>query len=282
MFSSGYTRPMPLAEISNHSLYYELHDAIDPDSTQPPLLLVMGIGGRCAGWLPLQVPTLRERRSVVIYDHRGVGESGDPDKPFTTDDLARDLLELLDALGIGQVDALGFFLGAMTLQKAALSAPARFRKLVFVGSWARPDARRRLLLSEWASLARANTPAASMTRQRLIWTFSEEALEQSDVIEPAIARLDDGQTPLTGETFARQCDACLSHDTLDSLAALDHATLVLGGRRDLLTPPKFSRQIADAMPNARDVSLSYSGHAVMAERPKRFNEIVLHFLDETD
>ena len=90
---------MPLAEISDHALYYELHDAIEPDSKCPPLLLVMGLGGRCAGWLPLQVPTLRERRRVLIYDHRGVGESGDPDKPFTTDDLARDLLELLEVLG---------------------------------------------------------------------------------------------------------------------------------------------------------------------------------------
>jgi 3-oxoadipate enol-lactonase len=282
MIPGGYNRVMPLADISGRPIYYELHDPVDPDPTLPPLVLVMSMGGRCAGWIPLQVPAFRAKRQVLIYDHQGVGQSQEREQPYSTDDLGHDLLGLLDVLEIQQVDALGFFLGGMAVQKAALASPDRFRKLALVGSWARPDARRRLLLTEWAALARANTPAASMTRQRLIWTFSEEALEQADVIEPAMAHLDDGQTPLTGERFARQCDACLSHDTLAQLPVLEHSTLVLCGRRDLLTPPKFSREISEAMPNARDVALSYSGHAVMAERPRRFNEIVEHFLDETE
>ncbi len=273
---------MPIARLSDHALYYEHHAPEAHATNAIPLLLVVGMGGRCAGWLPLQVPRFRARRPVLIYDHRGVGESSDPGTPFTTGDLARDLIGLLDALAIERVDATGYFLGAMTLQDAAPMAPERFRRLVLVGSWARPDARRRMLLTEWAKLARSGVSADSMTRQRVIWTLSEEALEQAELIEPVIARLDDGQTPLTGELFARQCDAALAHDSLDQLGKIEHPTLALCGRRDLLTPTKFSRQIAEAMPNARDVSLSYSGHAVMAERTDRFNEIVLHFLDDSE
>lgn len=273
---------MPLADVAGHKLYYERFEPEQPDPALPPLVLVMGMGGRCAGWLPFQVPAFRARRPVLIYDHRGVGQSDDPDVPYTTADLGRDLIGLLDALEIGTVDVLGYFLGGMTLQEAALASPERFRRLVMVGCWARPDARRRMLLSEWAALARAGTPARSMIRQRVIWTFSEEALEQSDLMEPVMAHLDDGQTPLTGEKFARQCEASVQHDSLARLPALAHPTLVLCGRRDLLTPSKFSRQIAEAMPNARDVALSYSGHAVMAERSDRFNQVVLHFLDEQE
>jgi pimeloyl-ACP methyl ester carboxylesterase len=271
---------MPLADVSGIKLFYERFEAESPKSDRPPLVLVMGMGGRCEGWLPFQVPAFRVGRPVVIYDHRGVGESDDPGTPFSTADLGRDLIGLLDALDIGVADVAGYSLGAMAIQEAALAAPERFRRLVMVGCWARPDARRRMLLGEWAALARAGTPAPSMMRQRLVWTFSEEALEQSDLIEPVIEHLDDGRTPLTGERFARQCDACVGHDALDRLGALAHSALVVCGRRDLLTPPKFSREIAEAMPNARDVSLSYSGHAVMAERSDRFNEIVLHFLDD--
>jgi len=273
---------MPFADVADHKLYYELHDAEDSDSEFLPLLLVTGMGGRCEGWLPYQVPSLRARRPVLIYDHRGVGESDDVGSPFTTAALARDLTGLLDSLGIEQVDAAGYFLGGMTIQEAALASPEHFRRLVLIGSWARPDARRGMLLAEWAALARAGISGASMTRQRLIWTFSEEALEHTELIDPAIARLDDGKTPLTGESFARQCDACASHDTLDRLASLEHPTLAICGRRDHLTPPKFSRAIAEAMPNARDIALSYCGHACMIERADRFNEIVLHFLDEPD
>lgn len=271
---------MPLARLSKHALYYELHPAKEPDGTLPPLVLVMGMGGRCAGWLPFQVPRFCERRSVLIYDHRGVGESEDPGRPFTTADLARDLVELLDALSLERVDAAGYFLGGMTIQEAALAAPDRFRRLVLIGTWARPDAKRRMLLDAWAALARAGTPAAEMIRHRLVWTLSDAALEESELVATAVAHLDDGKTPITGESFARQCDAGSRHDTLDRLAGIPHPTLALCGRKDLLTPSKFSRALAEAMPNARDVALSYSGHAVMAERPERFNQVVLHFLDE--
>jgi len=271
---------MPLAKLARHALYYELHPARDPDPGLPPVVFVTGMGGRCAGWLPFQVPRFSERRTVLIYDHRGVGQSEDPGRPFTTADLARDLIELLDALDLERVDAAGYFLGGMTIQEAALAAPARFRQLALVGTWARPDAKRRMLLGEWAALARAQTPAAAMIRHRLIWTLSDESLDETELLATALAQLDDAQTPLTGEAFARQCDACIGHDTLDRLPRLAHPTLALCGRRDLLTPSKFSRQITEAMPNARDLALAYSGHAVMAERPERFNQVVLHFFDE--
>ncbi|MAG30608.1 MAG: hypothetical protein CL908_06920 [Deltaproteobacteria bacterium] len=273
---------MPLADVSGHRLYYELHEAREPIPSLPPLLLVMGMGGRCAGWLPFQVPSFSQHRPVLIYDHRGVGQSEDPGEPFTTADLGRDLLGLLDALEFRRIDAAGYFLGGMAIQEAALASPEHFRRLVLIGSWAHADVKRQMLMSEWASLARANTPAPAMIRHRLIWSLSDEAIAQTDLIDPAIEHLDDGQTPLTGEAFARQCDAAALHDTRGRLSRLEHPALALCGRRDLLTPSKFSREIAEAMPGARDVALSYSGHAVMAERPERFNEVVLHFLDETE
>lgn len=271
---------MPLARLATHALYYELHPALDPTPALPPLVLVMGMGGRCAGWLPFQVPGFRARRDVLIYDHRGVGESEDPERPFTTRDLARDLVALLDALGLERVDAAGYFLGGMTIQEAALAAPERFRRLALIGTWARPDAKRRMLLEAWATLARAGTPAAQMIRHRLVWTLSDSALEESELVTTAITHLDDGRTPITGEPFARQCDAAAGHDTADRLAGIAHPTLALCGRKDLLTPTKFSRELAEAMPNARDVALAYCGHAVMAERPERLNQVVLNFLDE--
>ncbi len=275
---------MPLAKLSRHALFYEIHPprtrAAGGEGEPPPIVLVMGLGGRCAGWLPFQVPAFCEDRTVLIYDHRGVGQSEDPGEPQTTAALGRDLVELLDVLGLEQVDAAGYSLGGMAVQEAALAAPERFRKLVLIGTWARADAKRRMLLAEWAALARANTPARAMIRHRLIWTLSDESLDAAELLETAIAHLDDGQTPLTGEPFARQCDACASHDALDRLPRLAHPTLAVCGRNDLLTPSKFSRQIAEAMPNARDLALAYGGHAVMAERPERFNQVVLHFLDE--
>jgi pimeloyl-ACP methyl ester carboxylesterase len=68
-----------LVEIDTHALYCESHGQGDP-----PLLLVMGLGGSCQGWLPLQVPEFSRSRRTLIYDHRGVGQSGDPGDAYGT------------------------------------------------------------------------------------------------------------------------------------------------------------------------------------------------------
>ena len=85
---------MPHAAIQGRKAYYEIHG----DHPGVPLVLVMGMGGSCRGWLPLQVPDFSQQRRTVIFDHRGVGGSSrDPGGPFTTAELADDTAGLLDA-----------------------------------------------------------------------------------------------------------------------------------------------------------------------------------------
>ena len=81
---------MAIADVGDRKLYYELIDRSPPDegdpipiTEPPPLVLLNGIGGSCRGWLPLQVPELSKSRSLLLLDHRGVGESSDTGKPFT-------------------------------------------------------------------------------------------------------------------------------------------------------------------------------------------------------
>jgi pimeloyl-ACP methyl ester carboxylesterase len=84
----------------------------------------------------------------------------------------------------------------------------------------------------------------------------------------------------TPDVFARQCEACLGHDTADRLRGIRQPALVVCGRHDALTPPKFSRELADEIPDARLVTLHHGGHVVMVEAVERFNHVVLQFLDE--
>ncbi|HYB12267.1 MAG TPA: alpha/beta hydrolase, partial [Myxococcota bacterium] len=86
--------------------------------------------------------------------------------------------------------------------------------------------------------------------------------------------------PLSNDLFIRQCNACLGHDARDRLRHVEQRTLVVCGRHDLLTPPKFHRELADEIPNAMLVTISYGGHLVMAESAERFNHVVSQFLDE--
>ncbi len=268
---------MPTARVGSLELYYESHG-----EGEPPLVLVMGLGGSCRGWLPLQVPELSRDRRVLIYDHRGVGESTDPGEPFRVADLAEDLVGLLDALGLDRVDLLGLFLGGMVAQELVLTRLARVRRLVLVGTFARADAKRRLLLEQWRAVALHGLPPDVWMAERLLWGLQDETLEQTDLIDAMMAFFRREGAPLGAEVFARQCEAALAHDTADRLRAIAHPTLVACGRQDQLTPPRLHRELADEIPDARLVTFSYGGHLVAAESAQRFNAVVDAFLREAD
>ena len=169
---------------------------------------------------------------------------------------------------------------ATKLQEIALRHKDRVGRIVLAGTYARPDAKRRMLLEQWRELSLAGASIEVMIRERLLWTLQDETLEQTDLIEQMIARFIADGAPLTDDVFARQCDACLEHDTADRLRDISHPTLVICGRRDQLTPPQLHRELADEIPNAHLVTIGYGGHLVMAESAEQFNQVVLQFLAE--
>jgi pimeloyl-ACP methyl ester carboxylesterase len=267
---------MPCTSVRGRKVYYELHG----DHPGTPLVLVTGIGGSCRGWLPLQVPEFSIKRRTLIFDHRGIGGSEDPGGPFTTADLAEDTVGLLDSLDIERADLLGVFMGGMIAQELALRHGDRADRLVLSGTYASPDAKRRLLLQHWRDLALTAPPLEAVVRERLLWTLQDETLEQTDLIETMVEFFSRDGAPVTEDLFARQCNACLGHDTSDRLPEIPHRTLVLCGRHDQLTPPKLHRELADRIPNAHLVTIAYGGHLVMAESAQRFNHVVLQFLED--
>lgn len=268
---------MPLADVGGHKLYFESHG----EGPGPPLVLVMGLGGSYRGWLPLQVAEFSQSRRTVVFDNRGVGESEDPGGPFGTADLADDTAGLLDALHIERAHVLGTFLGGMVAQQLALRHPGRVERLVLVGTYARPDAKRRILLEQWKAMLAHGMPLEVQVNERLLWGLQDETLEQADLIEAMVRFFERDGAPLPADVFARQCDACLGHDLHDRLREIRQPTLVMCGRQDQLTPPRFHRELADEIPRARLVTLTYGAHIIAAEAAQRFNEVVLEFLDES-
>lgn len=267
---------MPHVDVQGRKLYYEIHG----DHGGTPLVLAMGIGGSCRGWLPLQIPELSKHRTTLIFDYPGVGGS-DPGEPsFSTADLADTLAALLDALSIAKADVLGPFMGGMVAQELSLRHPKRADRLVLVGTYARPDAKRRLLLEHWRDLAESGAPLATLVRDRLLWTLHDDTIAQTDLIEAMVAFFTRDGAPLTAQMFAAQCEACLGHDAEAQLGDITHPTLVLCGKDDLLTPVKLHQELAQAIPDARLSTISHAAHLVMAESVETFNRTVLQFLEE--
>ena len=180
---------------------------------------------------------------------------------------------------IGKAPAAGFYTAVpfgMTAQELALRHPQRVEKLVLVGTYARPDPKRRLLLQKWREMAKHDLGADVMVRERLLWTLSDETLAQRDLIDAMASSFPGGGLPVGRDVFIRQCDACLGHDTMDRLRAISQPTLVICGRHDQLTPPKFHRELADAQRVTHGVRVSRVNRR--RKRAYRREELVLQLL----
>jgi pimeloyl-ACP methyl ester carboxylesterase len=105
------------------------HVALAGPEDAPPLLLVHGWPQHWWSWREV-IPELARTHRVICPDLRGHGWTDAPRAGYEKEQLATDLLALLDALGIDKVTWAGHDWGAFTGMLAALRAPARFERLV--------------------------------------------------------------------------------------------------------------------------------------------------------
>ncbi|MFI1095597.1 alpha/beta fold hydrolase [Streptomyces sp. NPDC020917] len=122
------------AEVNGLELYYERHG-----SGGRPLVLLHG------GVLTIDLsfgavlPSLAAGREVIAVEMQGHGRTADSDRPITLENLASDVVGLLDELGLAQADFLGFSLGGLTALQIAVTRPERVGRLVLVSTHYRQD-----------------------------------------------------------------------------------------------------------------------------------------------
>lgn len=270
---------MPSFRTRGFGIHYEVHG----EGPRLPLLLIMGMGGTCQGWLSVTVPDLiKEGRRCIVFDNRGAGQSDDPGGPFTTADMAEDARALLDHLEIPYAHVLGGFLGGMIAQELTLAHPQRVASLILVGTYARADAKRRAVLDLWKSMVELKVPAELRIKKRLCWTLGDATMEQEDLVEAMWRFYLRDDLPMDDRVFVRQAEACIAHDALDRLERIAAPTLVIVGEGDILTPPALSRQIVSRVKDSRLVLLPNAGHLVAAELAPRFNRLVNRFMVEQE
>ncbi|TMD45324.1 MAG: alpha/beta fold hydrolase, partial [Chloroflexi bacterium] len=114
----------------------DLNYRVDGPPDAPVLVLSHALGLSLAMWDP-QLERLTQVLRVVRYDHRGHGGSPVPPGPYTIEVLARDLIHLLDRLGLNRVSFCGLSLGGMVGMWIASNVPERIDRLVLCCTAAR-------------------------------------------------------------------------------------------------------------------------------------------------
>jgi len=96
------------------------------------MVMVHGLNGNLAVWHLKMVPELRKEYRITTYDLRGHGRSDMPPTGYTTEDMANDLLGIMDALGIERAHLVGHSLGADISLHFALLYPNKLEKMVLI------------------------------------------------------------------------------------------------------------------------------------------------------
>jgi 3-oxoadipate enol-lactonase len=242
-----------------------------------PVILIMGFGGDHLAW-GLQIHAFAERYRAITVDNRGVGQTDAPDHPYTIRMMAEDTRRLMDALGIDRAHVVGVSMGGMIAQELALNHPTRVRSLHLGCTLAQPDGFMKALLGAWRDV-RINVSREVALRAFGPWLFAPTTYDtRPEFVELIFQNALANPHPQSLTGFLRQGEAIMSHDTLGRLDQIRCPTLVSVAEEDILVPPRFSRQLAAAIPGAKLQVVPGAGHAYFWERPDVFNTLSLEFV----
>jgi pimeloyl-ACP methyl ester carboxylesterase len=240
-----------------------------------PVLLVHGLAGASLTEWYQVAPKLAVDRPVIMVDHRGHGLSALGDIRFDVADDADDLAGVLDALGVGEVDVVGYSMGGVIAQALAMRHPGRVRKMALMATFATHSESYRLARRIGAFLARG--------WERLTGFGTPEVrsgyLIAKGAVRPEHARWIWRETSRRDlESGAQATFALLRFDSRDWVSRLDVETLVVVAQNDVLVPPRWQRELAEAIPDVRVVEIEGAGHELVWTHADRVSDELRAFL----
>ena len=193
----------------------------------------------------------------------------------STRDMARELKNAMDKLGIGRAHILGVSMGGMIAQHLAADSPEKVDKLVLAVTCGFSGQEVRECVGHWFYLAQKGDHTA-LLRSNLERIYSEDYCRKNGWMVPLLGKL---TKPKSYDRFFAQARACMTHTMAVPLQAITAPTLVIGGEQDRVVSPDGSRALAKAIPGARLYMYEGWGHGLYEEAPD-FNRRVLEFLKE--
>jgi pimeloyl-ACP methyl ester carboxylesterase len=232
-------------------------------------------------WDP-QWATFQQAHRVVRCDLRGFGRS--PYAPGRYSHPA-DLIALLDELELGPATLVGVSLGGGVALQVVVARPDLVSALVLVGSGIRGHEWSAEITRAWeeeeAAFERGDLDAAVEINLRTWVDGPHRSPGQVDpVVRQKVGEMQRRALELYAEGGAAAEEEALVTDIGDRLGEISVPTLVLVGELDIPDMQAIAERLHEEIPDARAATIPGAAHAPTMERPDKFAELVLGFLDD--
>lgn len=259
---------MPSVDASETELFYERAGEGEP------LLLIQGMSATRMAWGRPFLDELERSFECIVFDNRGMGDSGHAELPFTIADLAADTAGLLDALELETAHVVGISMGGMIAQELALAHPERIRTLTIGASYCGGPGGSLMAPGDLQMLGAAFASGEREQVFRAMWEINlSPGFRAEDSRFAAFAAMGSA-LPAPQPVVLQQMRACGAHDTHERLARISLPTLVIHGDVDRLLGYGNGREIASLIPGARLETLTGVGHMFWWEQPVRSAELI--------
>ena len=257
-------------DVDGLTLHARVDEPTAPAAGAPTLLFVHSLGTDLRIWdaVSARLPGFRR----VRVDLRGHGLSDAPAGDYALATLARDVLHVLDRVGVADAVFVGVSIGGQVAMQAALDAPERVAGLVLLDTAARIGDR-----AGWdARRDEVRAHGLEASADAVVGRWFPSASRARDPLAPRGYRNLLLRTPVDG--YLGACAALRDADLRDRTVDVTQPALVLFGAEDQATPPAQVRGLADALRDARYVEIAGAGHLPCLDRPDEVARHVAAFL----
>jgi pimeloyl-ACP methyl ester carboxylesterase len=246
-----------------------------------PLVMLQHFRGNLDNWDPALTNALAAEREVILVDYPGVGSStGEPDRTIAA--IARRMIAFADALGLAEVDLLGFSIGGFVAQEIALVRPTLVRRLVLAATGPKGAPGMHGWREDIAAAARGESKPENLLYIMFAHTETSQA-KGKEFLGRFLERQEGRDAATSDAARDAQYDAVVEwgipdHAALQRLTGIECPTLVIQGDGDLMIPTKLSHLMAGLIPDARIRIYPDSAHGFLFQYPTEVAAEVSTFL----
>jgi pimeloyl-ACP methyl ester carboxylesterase len=249
-------------------------------STGVPVVFLTHLAAVLDNWDPRVVDGIAAKHPVITFDNRGVGASSGS-TPTTIQEMARDAVTFIGALGLEQVDLFGFSMGGMIAQVIAQQEPQLVRRMILAGTGPAGGEG----IDKVTRISYLDTARGLLTRQDpkqfLFFTRTPNGRRAGKEFLARLAeRTSDRDKAISIGAFRAQLKAIhrWGQQQPADLASLHQPVLAMNGESDKMVPSKNTVDLDHRLPNSQLVLYPDAGHGGVFQFHEDFVKRALEFL----